>query len=64
MKQITERLWRAVEAIAVMRHRSVGDILRRYGYDLEAEHMDDLLAAYDEMKQQGTLSEDDPERRK
>lgn len=50
MKTITDRLLSAVAEVTKLRHPSVAEILRRRGFKYEADRMDELFAAFEEMK--------------
>ena len=60
MKTITDRVWNAVVEVAKLRYPSVGEILRRRGFEYEAERMDEMVAAFDEMKEEGSTEEPRP----
>ena len=49
MKEVTERLWDAVAGVVKLRHPSIAEILRKRGFGYEAGHVDELVAAFDEM---------------
>ena len=49
MKTITDRLWNAIAEVAKLRHPSVAKILRAKGYNYEADRLEELVAAFDEM---------------
>ena len=57
MKTITDRLWNAVAEVTKLRYPSVGEILRRRGFEYEAERMDEMIVAFDEMKEEGSTEE-------
>jgi hypothetical protein len=54
MKTITDRLWNAVVEVTKLRHPSIGEILRRRRFDYEAARVDELIAAFGEMKRDET----------
>jgi DNA phosphorothioation-dependent restriction protein DptG len=49
VKTVTDRLWAALQELAKMRHPSVAQILRRRGFGYEADRMDELVTAFDEI---------------
>jgi hypothetical protein len=51
MKMISDRLWNAVVEVAKLRYPSMAEILRKRGFGYEADRMDELTAAFDEMAQ-------------
>jgi hypothetical protein len=51
MKAISDRLWNAVVEIAKMRYPSIAKLLRKRGFGYEAQRMDELVAAFDQMKE-------------
>ena len=55
MRVITDRLWSAVMEVAKLRHPSVGEILRKRGFGYEADRIDELIAAFDEVKDEGSF---------
>jgi len=57
VRTVTDRLWNAVVEVAKLRYPSVADILRRRGFNYEADRMDELLAAFDEIKPVGSVEE-------
>jgi len=49
MRTITDRLWNAVVEVTKLRYPSIAEILRRRGFNYEADRMDELIAAFDKM---------------
>ena len=57
MRPVTARLYNALVEVAKLRHPSVAEILRRRGFEYEADRIDELVAAFDEMKPEGLDTE-------
>jgi hypothetical protein len=57
MKEISQRLWDAIAAVAGMKHPTLAKILRRRGFGYGADRVDDLITALEEAKR---LEEEKP----
>ena len=51
MRKVPNRLWDAVCAVVQMEHPSVAGLLRKNGYNYEADRMDELSAAMKDAKE-------------
>ena len=49
--EMTQRLTEALEKLAAMKHPSVAGVLRRNRYNVEADAVAEVIAAYEQVSQ-------------